>query len=239
MPLLADIRIENPRLNTAPTVHVPVSVTDALRGEPPNITSESAGEVIARAQAAPNGHRYLRSAQEQQPAEVEGRAADGDPAIVAEETHPETTGGADAATTENPAPARRRGRPFEKGGQSPNPGGRPKVPQDVKEAIKGRLLPKAIKVIEKILNTPKHPHRHAVALYVVDRVLGRPAAAITGADGAPLIPPGMPPDSPLTALLARLVASRGGASTTTSPASPNDDNAPPGANGAATEGKAS
>jgi hypothetical protein len=131
---------------------------------------------------------------------------------------------------------RRRGRPFEKGGPSPNPGGRPKVPDDAKEAFKGHLLPKALKVIERILATPKHPYRHQVAMYVVDRVLGKPTVAVGGADGQPLIP-GTTSDNPLTALVARMLARKAAAPEPQSPAQP--EIAQPGANGAAGEGSPS
>lgn len=138
------------------------------------------------------------------------------------------------STTESApaAPQRRRGKPFQKG-RSPNPGGRPKIPEDVKEAFRAHLMPKALKVIEKILATPKHPYQHQVAMYVVDRVMGKPTTSLGGVDGAPLVPADS--DDPLSQLLARVLARRAAPSTTETPGPTASENAPPGANGAAVE----
>jgi hypothetical protein len=145
---------------------------------------------------------FTRSAAEQRPAELHppARTVRSLQAMAEDEQTPDET-----PVAAQPPPAKRRGRPFVKGGPSPNPGGRPRVAGDAKEAFKGHLLPKALKVIERILATPKHPYRHQVAMYVVDRVLGKPTVAVGGADGQPLIP-GTTGDNPLQALLARVLA---------------------------------
>lgn len=101
----------------------------------------------------------------------------------------------------------------------------------MKEAFKNHLLPKAVKVLERILAQPKHPYRHQVAMYVVDRVAGRPTVAVGGVDGAPLLPGSPAADNPIAALIARVTARRAAAAEAPTPSGA--ENSQPGASGEA------
>lgn len=68
-----------------------------------------------------------------------------------------------------------RGRPFEPG-RSGNPGGRPKIPDDVKEAIRA-ACPKAVAVLVSLLDDKKSLIRLEAAKTLLDRGYGKPAQA--------------------------------------------------------------
>lgn len=65
-----------------------------------------------------------------------------------------------------------KGRPF-KIGRSGNPGGRPKIPEDVKEAIRA-ACPKAVSVLVSMLNSKKEAYRLEAAKTLLDRGYGKP-----------------------------------------------------------------
>ena len=77
-------------------------------------------------------------------------------------------------TTEKRVP----GRPFEKG-KSGNPTGRPKIPDDVKEMLKG-ATPAACKLLCDTINNPneKTELRVKCSEIVLDRVFGKPQQAV-------------------------------------------------------------
>lgn len=91
---------------------------------------------------------------------------------------------------ENANRSRGVGRPFEPGNQAAKGHGRPPISPEYKRAIR-QLEPKALKALDEILENPKDPQRRKAAEYVIDRRRGRPRvrAEITGAKGAPLVPP--------------------------------------------------
>jgi hypothetical protein len=78
----------------------------------------------------------------------------------------------------------RRGRPFAKG-QSGNPGGRSKVPEELKEAMRG-LADKAVEVLREAMECDDPRVRVMAATAVLDRGYGKPAqivnAKIEGVD---------------------------------------------------------
>jgi hypothetical protein len=85
-----------------------------------------------------------------------------------------------------------KGRPFAKG-RSGNPGGRPKVPESVREACRA-LTSDAIETLKSVMADPQSPPnaRVAAANAVLDRAWGRPTTEselrIGGIAGAPAIP---------------------------------------------------
>ena len=82
-----------------------------------------------------------------------------------------------AVTGTEQRPNSGRGRPFQKG-QSGNPGGRPKIPADVREALDA-ALPEAVAVLEKNLKHEDPRVAHLAAVAILDRALGKPAQALT------------------------------------------------------------
>lgn len=76
------------------------------------------------------------------------------------------------------------GRPFKKG-QSGNPGGRRVVPPDVKAIFAAALPEVAAKLVETALDREHDDHVKAAAI-VIERVLGKVAQPLTGANGSPL-----------------------------------------------------
>lgn len=81
---------------------------------------------------------------------------------------------------------RRRGpgKPFQKG-QSGNPGGRPAIPAEVKEAL-AAACPHAVERLIQFVDNPDPKIALAACERVVERVLGRVPLPLQGADGAPL-----------------------------------------------------
>jgi hypothetical protein len=68
-----------------------------------------------------------------------------------------------------------------KPGNNANPGGRPKVPEEIKEAFR-KLTPTAIRVLTEILNDSeaKHADRLKAVETVLDRSLGKAVQQIEG-----------------------------------------------------------
>ena len=60
-----------------------------------------------------------------------------------------------------------------KPGQSGNPSGRPKIPDDVKEAIRA-ACPKAVSVLVALLDSKKEAYRLEAAKTLLDRGYGKP-----------------------------------------------------------------
>ena len=103
---------------------------------------------------------------------------------------------------EEPAkPKRVVGKPFAPGNKA-NPGGRPKTDERVRAALDA-LTPTAVAELRRLLKDKTTPRkiRAQVAMYVVDRKLGKPTTQIT-AEGSAFAPPAIPPDSPIGRLLA-------------------------------------
>jgi hypothetical protein len=82
----------------------------------------------------------------------------------------------------NPHPV---GKPFQKG-KSGNPGGRPKIPDDVKEAARA-LTPVAIATLQEVCTDPDAPAsaRVTAAEALLNRAWGKPSQAVelSGKDG--------------------------------------------------------
>lgn len=72
-----------------------------------------------------------------------------------------------------------RGKPFEKG-KSGNPGGRKKVPEDIKQAFREQS-PKALEVLTYIVNNPeaKDSDRIKAAECILDRAYGKPSQEVS------------------------------------------------------------
>jgi uncharacterized protein DUF5681 len=70
----------------------------------------------------------------------------------------------------------RRGRPFAKG-QSGNPGGRPKMPEELKDAMRG-LADKAVEVLREAMKCDDPRVRVMAATAALDRGYGRPAQTV-------------------------------------------------------------
>lgn len=66
--------------------------------------------------------------------------------------------------------------PFKKG-QSGNPGGRPKMPEDLKRAMQG-LAEDAIKVLQEAMQSDDLRARILAAAHVLDRGYGKPTQAV-------------------------------------------------------------
>lgn len=80
------------------------------------------------------------------------------------------------------------GRPFAKG-KSGNPGGRPKLPEELKQAFRA-LAPEALKTLESVMRSSKaRPgDRIRAAETILNRGYGTPVQAVevTGRDGGPI-----------------------------------------------------
>lgn len=63
-------------------------------------------------------------------------------------------------------------------GQSGNPGGRPKIPEDVKMAFRA-LVPEAVEILGAIMRNPKEktPYRIEAIKTILDRAYGKPVQA--------------------------------------------------------------
>jgi hypothetical protein len=85
-----------------------------------------------------------------------------------------------ANTTENSSRAVPRGlTPWQKGQPSPNPSGRPKIPQEVRD-IAMALTPDPIRTLGEVMNDKNAPHAARVnaADKILDRALGKPMQSI-------------------------------------------------------------
>ncbi len=89
---------------------------------------------------------------------------------------------------------RKVGRPFAKGPDSRrNPGGRPPVPPEVKEALSA-LLPRSVEVLQELLGESGKPLEEPrlaleAAQTVQNRVLGKPETILRMEQQAPVSPP--------------------------------------------------
>lgn len=72
-------------------------------------------------------------------------------------------------------------------GRSGNPGGRPRIPDDVKEAAKA-LTSLAMKTLKEICEDSKAPPsaRVTAAEAILNRAWGKPVQAVTGEGGGPV-----------------------------------------------------
>jgi hypothetical protein len=75
-------------------------------------------------------------------------------------------------------------------GISGNPGGRPKVEGEIRNLAR-KFSRTAIRRLAQLMKSKNERVAVAAATALLDRAWGRPAQALTGADGAPLIPPGL------------------------------------------------
>jgi hypothetical protein len=75
-------------------------------------------------------------------------------------------------------------------GISGNPGGRPKVEGEIRNLAR-KYSRTAIRRLAQLVKSKNERVAVAAATALLDRAWGRPAQALTGADGAPLIPPGL------------------------------------------------
>lgn len=69
-------------------------------------------------------------------------------------------------------------------GVSPNPGGRPSTPPEIREALQAGSL-KAAQRLVALVSDPDPRIALAASVAVLDRVLGRPAQAVTVTAGEP------------------------------------------------------
>jgi len=82
------------------------------------------------------------------------------------------------AKTAKKSTQRGKGKPFAKG-QSGNPGGRPKVPEDIRQAFR-EASPQACETLVKIINDPaaKDSDKIRAAETILDRAYGKPVQAV-------------------------------------------------------------
>jgi hypothetical protein len=89
------------------------------------------------------------------------------------------TDGAAASDTNVPAP-------WQKGGPSPNPKGRPKQPRSVKEVreLARQHTVQMVEVLARVANNPKSPPaaRQAAASSLLDRAWGKPSGDFEGGE---------------------------------------------------------
>jgi hypothetical protein len=87
----------------------------------------------------------------------------------------------DAAASDTNVPA-----PWQKGGPSPNPKGRPKQPRSVKEVreLARQHTVQMVEVLARVANNPKSPPaaRQAAASSLLDRAWGKPSGDFEGAE---------------------------------------------------------
>lgn len=123
------------------------------------------------------------------------------------------------------------GRPFQPGQPSPNPTGRPRTDARVRASLEA-LTPEAVRELKRLLKDPHTPRRvrASIAMYVIDRRLGKPTIAVGGVDGQPLMPSGPAPDTALAQLLDRIRARQAGEGASRAASG---ENGAPGAAGAA------
>lgn len=81
---------------------------------------------------------------------------------------------------------RREDGTFEKGGASPNPGGRPKLIVEFRKALEDRHYGLALTALETALCDDDGKVRIAACREVFDRLFGKATQPITGDDGKPL-----------------------------------------------------
>lgn len=70
--------------------------------------------------------------------------------------------------------------PFEKG-KSGNPGGRPRMSPEVREAFE-RMTPRAVAVLEELLGSKDDEVRFRASQAILDRQLGKPAQPVEHSD---------------------------------------------------------
>jgi hypothetical protein len=73
-------------------------------------------------------------------------------------------------------------------GSTANPSGRPKLVREFQQALRDRCYDKALDAITACLDDPDGKIRMSAVKEVFDRLFGKASQAITGADGAPLVP---------------------------------------------------
>ncbi len=76
-------------------------------------------------------------------------------------------------STKSVKPGRGPGKPFEKG-VSGNPGGRPRLPEELRDRIRG-LSEKAVNVLEQSLDSPEPRVALMAAQILLDRGYGKPS----------------------------------------------------------------
>lgn len=77
-----------------------------------------------------------------------------------------------------------RGKPFEKG-SCPNPGGRPKLPEDVKHVreLARQYTAEAVQTLAEVMLTGSSSARVSAANAILERGWGKPEQPLTGPDG--------------------------------------------------------
>lgn len=73
-----------------------------------------------------------------------------------------------------------------KKGQSGNPSGRPKIPNEVKKAFKTYTM-EAIDTIVDIMRTGTPSLRYKAAEHILDRVIGKPVASVDASINNPVV----------------------------------------------------
>jgi hypothetical protein len=144
----------------------------------------------------------------------------------------EADGESEPATSASSTARRLPGRPFTPG-SSGNPTGRPRTDARVRAALE-RLTPAAVAELKRLLKDERTPRRvrASIAMYVVDRRLGKPTISVGGADGQPLYSPGAPGGGDAVDRLMALVRRHKQPAADQQGQEPTPaENAPPGANG--------
>lgn len=77
-----------------------------------------------------------------------------------------------------------RGKPFAKG-SCPNPGGRPKLPEDVKHVreLARQYTAQAVETLAEVMVSGSGPARVSAANAILERGWGKPEQPVTGPDG--------------------------------------------------------
>lgn len=92
-------------------------------------------------------------------------------------------------------------------GQSGNPSGRPKLPEDYKIAIEG-IGRKALAALENIVESPNHPRHEQAVEYAINRWQGTPTtrSEVSGPGGGPVTVERMTTEEARTELAALLAS---------------------------------